>query len=130
PPWRLAEGATMTKRGLLAAVAGVALLALVIAIFFLSRPRSSITFDSYQQIQSGMTRLQVESILGGPARQEVRPTVDVRSGVWLSEEWWGEEGVIFVRFDEADKVSEKHFSLHWCNLSRPGVAERLRSWRP
>src|SRR5262249_28246333 len=72
-----AEGVTVTKRKLLAAMAGFMLAVCVIAYCFSAGPRGRISFDSYQKIQSGMTRAQAEGVLGGPARKDVQPTFDV-----------------------------------------------------
>ena len=54
-------------------MAGFVLGVCVAALCF--HPGSSITIEAYRQIQLGMTRQQVEEILGGPHRNE--------SGRWL-----------------------------------------------
>ena len=119
----------MTKRKLLAAVAGFALGTCAAALWLWLGSHGRISFSSYQKIQPGMTRAQVESILGGPARQEVALLgVDARSGTWLGEEWWGEDGVVFVGFDAAGKVNYKEFREHWLKVEPPDPPQRLRSW--
>jgi hypothetical protein len=56
------EGCAMKKR---LAMAGIGLVPTACAIALFGRPGSSINAESYQQIEVGMTRRQVEDILGG-----------------------------------------------------------------
>src|SRR4051794_19333391 len=63
-----------------------------------------ISVASYQQIKIGMTKNQVENLLGGPPRWVVRPRerdyVDLEDfGNILdgrADEWWGHDGIIQV----------------------------------
>jgi hypothetical protein len=71
-------------------------------------PRKSISEESCEKIQIGMTRDQVEEILGGPARQEggIPVMISVDDG-W--KEWVSEYGIVVVWFDKADRVYKKEF---------------------
>jgi hypothetical protein len=114
------------------AMAGIGLAVTACIVAFCISP-SRITYESYQQIRVGMSRPQVERILGGPARQEVKAS-PLSSYIWErlpgTEEWWGEEGVISVRFDAADKASEKLFSEHRTILERPSLVAKVRRLLP
>jgi hypothetical protein len=80
-----------------------------------------------------MPRKQIEDILGGSARQEVKTSLvsstlfDPLNG---AEEWWGEEGIISVKFDATGKVNDKLFSQHRTLLDRPNLAAKVRCWLP
>jgi hypothetical protein len=55
---------------------------------------------SFCKIDLNASRQEVESILGGPPRIETDHIYFYgRSGVWRAEEWWGEEGAIFVEYE-------------------------------
>jgi hypothetical protein len=102
-----------------------------LAGLFILRPGGSISEESYQKIQVGMTRQDVESTLGGRARQEVQTSAlsSVKRFVPVgTEEWWGEDGIVSVKFDAADKVGEKSFEHHATWVERPSLAEIIRSW--
>ena len=74
-----------------------------------------ISFECYEKIQEGMTKQQVEAILGGPARWEVeakRPRDEIihkLNGRTRAAEWWGRSGVITVVYGTNGIVSKKFF---------------------
>jgi hypothetical protein len=94
----------------------------------------ALTFANYQRIKIGMTRDQVESIIG-PERWEVEPVEPqelrelVRVGhlQWMPQEWWGRDGIIqvwFERFDSPEgRVSKKDFVKHRCEVKPLGSHE-------
>jgi len=94
--------ALLTLAGLMAGV----------GLYVTTRPR--ISFECYEKIEEGMTRLQVEAILGGPPRWEVaaqRPGDVLKyffSQRKLGESWWGTAGVITVSYRD-DVVNWKQF---------------------
>jgi hypothetical protein len=112
----------------------VVLLLLACAMVLLFRPTkdSDISFANYQKLANGMTRQRVENILGGPAREEVRPTWWARTGVWPWEEWWGREGVIYVAFDADGRAWDIKFERHTTPPTpiEPTLVERVQSWLP
>jgi hypothetical protein len=74
-----------------------------------------ICLESYETIQEGMTRHQVEAILGGPPRWEVESK---RSGGKLifqafnkdrGAQWWGQKCVISVFYDRKGVVCRKEY---------------------
>src|SRR5207237_1018978 len=109
------------------AVAGFVLTGCLVAMLFRAGSGGSISLASYQKIKPGMTRAQVEAVLGGPPRREVCPMVDIYCGTRLGEEWWGEEGIITVYFDGTGKVVHHRFDNHHCEVTGPSTADRLRA---
>lgn len=61
------------------------------------KPPSKITRENYDRIQSGMTDVEVEAILGPPGNDGSR-FVAARHGNVFRQCWFGEEGVITVSF--------------------------------
>jgi hypothetical protein len=93
------------------------------------RRNKPISEASYRRIQIGMTRTQVEEILGGLPRREA-PLHHFFSGGWYSgaESWVGESGIVLVWFDMTDTVYNKEFAdqgFHWVN--EPTYWDRLRT---
>jgi len=119
----------------------VVLLALVALAFFLARD-SKVHFTQRQcnRIQAGMTRQEVEAVLGmPPGNYRTRPFTDGQDGaiagclfVALQGKqpigfWLGDAGAIVVWFDERGIVTDKDY----CPAKRPedqSVIDRLRAW--
>jgi hypothetical protein len=111
---------------------------------FFVTTRSDITAHSYQRIQVGMTRQQVEDILGGPARNESAKEPECITVVccdmgpqiaWAVSrakgEWWGPHIVIYLQFDTQDKVSSKKLERHeYGPAEKPSLWDECRSWLP
>ena len=61
------------------------------------------------QLKEGMTREEVEEVIGGPpghyATREYLPSPD-GSHYFKYDYWVGDEGMIFVHFDEGGRVSD------------------------
>ena len=134
----------------LAIVLAVSLLGLGTAL--LLWPRDRITVESWQKIQIGMTEKEVAEILGGagmnywdawdghaalekelgrPLFETEDPTLEEpkeppRHLVTGSRIWSGHRGIIFVEFDQENRVCCKEFQGgRWINA---GVLDRLRDW--
>jgi hypothetical protein len=106
-----------------------------------------VTYENYKKITAGMTREQVEKLLGGPPGDYsiCGPVVLICGGNewWLPQDprWIGDEGEIIVRFTDDGRVAA-FFSLDTGSLSRapmavfvkgvqlrkPGVLDRFSGW--
>jgi hypothetical protein len=91
--------------------------------------KTGISKENYERVARGMTIQEVEDILGGPEGDyqtgkvefdigepdqefmNVHMSIDVLRGDWRpTHKWWyGDEGLIYVCFDEQDKVVTKSF---------------------
>ncbi len=78
------------------------------------RPRAEVTRESFARIRPGMTRAEVEALLGPPGvlmtgpdllnpavLKKAQEAADGRFSVWL-----GDEGAVRVDFDASGKVSD------------------------
>src|ERR1700722_20570398 len=82
---------------------------------------SGITIDAYKRIEVGMTRQQVEEILGGPYRNESAHQWELYHTNWNTclkatagpDQWWGPDIIITISFDAQDKVCGKNFKSHY-----------------
>ncbi len=137
----------MTRRGavLLVPVAVVAALALSA---WTVRPRTAITRDNAQEIHVGMTRAEVEALLGGPTRSEVTgPTqydvddgeareLEERKAVYMASRrattwdhlggWSSDEATVQVVYDAGWRVC----ALYWSPTRRvyETPLEMLHRW--
>jgi hypothetical protein len=90
--------------------------------------RDQITLENYQRIQLGMTRQQVNEILGGPPRGGTGADYGIlvlyeatSMGNPYPQEWYGRDIGVLLRFDSGDdggKLKEKDF-----------VSIPLRRWK-
>ena len=85
-----------------------------------SENQSGITKGNYRKIRLGMTKKQVEGILGQPANGSIDPSertprLKPKQGNFPKWEslWFGETGTVIIHFDADDKVINKIFSLPW-----------------
>jgi hypothetical protein len=122
------------KKLLIISVIGFAMTAGVAAICIRPGNASKITFDSYQKIQEGMSRQQVEEILGGPPRNESGRLTNCGHS-WkgdLPEPWWGPKIVILIWFDdEQQTVRRKKLATHGYGPAKnPSFWDLIRSCRP
>jgi len=117
-------------------VLGVLLIAVFCVILCQWRSTSAITLDNYNRIQIGMTRDQVEELLG-PPRWDVKrrdpawfDVACVSTNVFmLPKEWWGPEGVIQIWYlGEGRVVSEKNFTNHRCEVRPITLIDKLEEW--
>jgi outer membrane protein assembly factor BamE (lipoprotein component of BamABCDE complex) len=95
-------------------VSVVVLAVLGTGVWFLMAPRSSITQANADKIQEGMTLEEVETILGGPARDEATEltafhAIDIRSNTVVTNpprDWVTDRVVVRVRFDPLGRVGD------------------------
>ena len=122
----------MTKRLWIGAGAVGVVLAGLLAVLVLAG-RSVLDRERFGAVRAGMTRAEVERVLGGPPRNECRDRVDVwvpRAGRRTSAElvpgpvairffpgadgeeavWVGEKGLIAVRFGPDGRLRETYVS--------------------
>jgi len=112
-------------------LAGVAVFLVLVGTLFpvlLPRP-SPVTFTNYERISTGMTRAEVEQILGGPPGDyRTRPVLTLLpSGGGLRwAVWQGNEGTAEVSFDRSGSVILRRFLT--AEPRQPGLIETLH-WR-
>lgn len=101
--------------------AGLVLLAGIAAVVLWPRP-SRVTPENYERIRDGMTRAEVEAILGPPGNYTTAPVVYRfgANGTFPAPEgnpppsidnaafWWSDVVVILVDFGEAGLVTRKY----------------------
>jgi hypothetical protein len=88
---------------------GLVLLRAFLALALPRPPR--VTRANFERVKAGMSRADVEVVLGPPGDYTTGPTF-IRCGgyVWVpppytsAERWEGDEGLAFVCFDPADRV--------------------------
>jgi hypothetical protein len=125
---------------------GVVLAVLVLcaaAVWLLWPAGEPITVETYQGLLSGMTRGEVEALLGGPGktRQDFVVWLNNRSPVMgpgedlLNEHrdqpgieyWYEDSGIVVVRFDAEDRVAGQQFLSVRESALRQRF-HRLRQW--
>jgi hypothetical protein len=103
-------------------------------------PRTAITRENYERIHVGMTRAEVEAILGGPARDETGGWWPRVRGRWeddggrppeadeaLRSDIWESDGLnIWVQSDGDGRVRRKAFSPVSLYLGSPLTVLRSR----
>jgi hypothetical protein len=132
------------KRKLIWLGAALAILLLcAAAVWFLWPAGPSITVETYERLRPGMSRSEVEGMLGGPGgtRQGFVLWMDNRTcfmgpGEDLLNEnreqpgikyWYHDTGIVVVRFDDDDCVAAKQF-LSVPESSRRQRLRKLREW--
>jgi outer membrane protein assembly factor BamE (lipoprotein component of BamABCDE complex) len=90
-----------------------------------------IDWEHFERIKEGMSRAEVEALLGGPPGDYHTENIFYCSfGVTLDgqfERWSGNEGAILIRFDKQDRV-QRHVFMGAMSLPPPPLAERVRAW--
>jgi hypothetical protein len=87
---------------LLACIGGV-----VLVVVALLPPPPGITKENFDRIEVGMTRAEIEAILGGPANGR-----DPRNGLRIGLNAWEDDSsgdLATIDFDEKDRVTSKHW---------------------
>jgi hypothetical protein len=114
------------KRRLKWLAAASATLVLAAAVAWFLRPAGPpITAETYERLRPGMTRAEVEGVLGGPGRTRqdcVRwmdnrsPTTGLGSDLDNGQRtnpgiryWYQDSGIIIVQFDADDRLMDKQF---------------------
>jgi hypothetical protein len=113
-------------------VGGVVLLAVVTVVGqVIPRPRRpQVSREDFSRIEKGMSREEVEAIIGGPpgdytTRYYFPPPLGSHYIRWQT--WVGDGGMILVRFDEMGRVyGTEHFEVYL--LDKPSFYERVRVW--
>ncbi len=98
-------------RWVAAALAGLAVV-LAVGVVALWPESDRITLWNYQRLQGGMTRAEVEEILGPPGDFRTETKSPVYGPKWLKEPrtaemWLTDDSVILVWFDASQRVKEK-----------------------
>jgi hypothetical protein len=134
----------MRKRKLWWLVGGLVLVVLAVVGFVAWRQPLPVTADSCAQVRQGMSRAEVESLLGPPGDYTTGPVLSipldwqiwgVKSDGGLGRlptlQWHGDAGTIFIAFG-SNKVVNKHFEP--AQLQHQSLLENLlwraeRQWR-
>ncbi len=109
----------------------LALVGLVLAgvSAFATWPRPDrITEENYFRIKQGMSRTEVEAILGPPGDYRNGPTTNAGPEYLLyrrsrSEDWRGDTGVIRIEFDDSGRVT-------WVDFGSDYRVDRVRFLNP
>jgi hypothetical protein len=114
---------------------GIALAAWVVVCCLLMPPAERISTHSSRRIEPGMTRGQVEAILGGPAgdyrTSPPRPPDEaLRAPLPLppGERWQGDRHSVYVTFDARDRVAT--VTRFYPGPMRPSWYLGLQEWVP
>jgi outer membrane protein assembly factor BamE (lipoprotein component of BamABCDE complex) len=97
----------MRKR-LLVALGTVFALGAVTALLA-SRPRVSVSRSSFDMVRKGMSREQVQGILGAPPSDystEDAARIPLGTSYWDYEEWTCDEAMLLLRFDQQGRVDD------------------------
>ncbi len=88
-------------------------------------PRTAITLENYERVHDGMTRAEVETILGGPPRDETdgRITAGLSPGVVI---WIGPDHTIYLWFSADDRVKNRSIERHSYGYENP--AKMVSRW--
>ena len=119
----------MRRRTLLVVLAGLAVV-VAAGLVVLWPCADRITVQNYNRIRVGMSRVEVECILGPPGDYTTHPTYGyVGSGPWEprpgEKSWKADEAVIEVQFDGTNKVVDMSFSG---NVARPANGSEVLLW--
>ena len=97
---------------------GIGLLLLAVVGLWLLITRPGVTWWNYEQIDVGMTRPEVERLLGGPGREP-------RLWAFAGQHWRRDDGfIIEVMFDQEDRVIIKSLRDH----REAGFSDKIRRW--
>jgi hypothetical protein len=124
----------MSRRRLLTGYVPLAGAAVLFSMWVVNYTRHmQITLENYERIENGMTKLEVEAILGKPdyapgegqeARKSTRFTMASAMMREAGHLWRSEDLGIYVRFDETGKVAGRMWEKH----ERQALTERFRRW--
>lgn len=95
--------------------------------------RHSVNYDDYQRITRGMTKKEVERLLGGPPGDySTGSIVTISSGnCWWTDQdakWIGDKGVVIVRFKDDGTVAGEFLSGDPMKAFIPGMVCPGRRW--
>jgi len=90
-------------------------------------PRDSITPETCQSLRHGMSREEVEGVLGAPGQSCDSGVATLRKegvDVDMTSCWFGRQGAICVSYDDDKRVK----TITWWGWHMPSFLDRLRSW--
>jgi hypothetical protein len=119
-------------------ITGVVVLLAVVTVMglFIPRPRQPpISREQFERIEQGMSREEVETILGAPPgyyhTRHYCPKISSSVPYVDFDFWVGDEGMVRVRFDDTGRA-------HWMQFQeitlldepweRPSLIDRMRTW--
>jgi hypothetical protein len=123
----------LRTRRLLLGAGAVVLLALAGLLAWVACPRAGVTRANYERIREGMTRRQVEALLGGPADdlaergQDLPLLLGPDEDALIGDLWAGEEATIIVAFGSDGRVARKQLVRA---LPEESLRDRLRRLLP
>lgn len=123
----------MKKRALICGGTAIAFVVLIVAVVAIDawQDRPGVTKKNYDRIEKGMSREQVQAILG--TKSSVSSIFVSGGGVWTIETWSGEDGAaarltFICNVDGLDKLSTKDWTastetawqtvLRWMHLRK------------
>jgi hypothetical protein len=120
-----------TRRLLLFALTAGLPVALIAA--WLVWPRTAITRENAAQIGEGMTRSEVEAILGRtpiprPTDRKIWHRTPNGAEMFVGDYWWEGDMVIIVAFDDAGKVRETQTFEVPDSRRRDTFLDKVRRW--
>ena len=119
----------MRRRSAIVGVAALLTVVTVSGVVTSRNRRSAVSRNQFSMIETGMSREEIEAIIGGPAnafRVEGRVYFDGLAD-YTPDRWEGGAGTIEVFFDDAGRVDNKLF-IEPDQYSDPTVFERMRAW--
>jgi hypothetical protein len=119
-----------TRRLLLFTMPALALLAVGVLLLW---PRTAITRENAAKIREGMTRAEVEAILGKtpvprPTDKKIWHRTPNGAEMFVGDYWWEGDMVVIVAFDDAGKVRETQTFEVPDSARRDTFLDRVRRW--
>ena len=119
------------RKSLLAGVAFFLVLFGILLTLLLPRP-SRVTRENYERIREGMSRAQVEAIVGKPGDYRTRPTtIPLGRGSAIDDwkAWYGNEGQIVVEFVDGQVFGKEYVKTDAVETTPLGrLLWRLERW--
>jgi hypothetical protein len=89
-------------------VLAVAAISTTVVLYFTLPRRPMASKSDCDRVLIGMTRAEVEHVLGGPPGDyRTRPSKPPLSWFAFGDEWQGDGGMVFVQFDEDGRETDK-----------------------
>jgi hypothetical protein len=110
-------------------VLAVAAIITAVVLYISSPRRPMASQEDCGRIKIGMTRAEVEHVLGGPPGDyrtgpSVPPPLPYGNRYMSWDEWQGDGGFVFIQFDDDGRVFDKaHFDLM---PRQPSLIDRIR----
>jgi len=111
--------------------------ALLVAAFgvWIVLPHPGVTRANIARIEEGMTRHEVESLLGGKPAEHPAPQancigfpVPYPAKIIVGEYWWGGDVAVIVRFDNTGRVSMSQMLDIVYTKQTDTFLDRIRRW--